>query len=218
MRIAPPPDCSARLENPEIVGGTMGNEGTSLTERELLVLGLLAEEDRYGYQIDTEIKRRSMRVWTTIGFSSIYYTLSQLEQRGLLTSREGEGSKGPKRRVFSITHSGRERLVREAMRQLGKQIPLPTSFYLGLALIKHLDPSDALAAVEDHRRSVKRRLRALRERRLTLGSPGIALDMLGLGIALAEAEAEWLEGFIQRFSTTPAHGKGGDQHGNKDGT
>ncbi|MCY7144283.1 PadR family transcriptional regulator, partial [Streptococcus gordonii] len=44
---------------------------TSLTEE--LILGLLAEQPRHGYQIEKLIEDREMRRWTEVGFSSIYY-------------------------------------------------------------------------------------------------------------------------------------------------
>lgn len=55
---------------------------TSLTEE--LILGLLAEQPRHGYQIEKLIEDREMRRWTEVGFSSIYYVLDKLEKKSLL--------------------------------------------------------------------------------------------------------------------------------------
>ena len=41
--------------------------GTSLTEE--LILGILAEQPRHGYQIEKLIEERGMRKWTDVGFS-----------------------------------------------------------------------------------------------------------------------------------------------------
>ena len=43
-----------------------------MTRADLAVLALVAEEPRYGYQIEGIIAKRGMREWTEIGFSSIY--------------------------------------------------------------------------------------------------------------------------------------------------
>ena len=50
-----------------------------LTDGELLVLGLLAEMPRHGYELEQVIAQRSMREWTRIGFSSISNSLRSLE-------------------------------------------------------------------------------------------------------------------------------------------
>ena len=53
-----------------------------VTEAELMILGLLAERPRHGYEIEEVIEARGMREWTAIGFSSIYYLLNKLEKGG----------------------------------------------------------------------------------------------------------------------------------------
>lgn len=42
--------------------------------------------------------------------SIIYRTLREMEEDGLVSSYEGETSKGPRRRVYTITTSGRDQL------------------------------------------------------------------------------------------------------------
>ena len=58
---------------------------SNLTLSEQLLLGILAEKDYHGYDIEKVIKERGMRQWTGIGFSSIYYLLNRLEQNQLVT-------------------------------------------------------------------------------------------------------------------------------------
>lgn len=169
-----------------------------MTDIELLVLGLLAEQDRYGYQIDEEIKKRNMRRWATIGFSSIYYTLSSLKRRRLLESRVEQSAVGPKRRIFAITDAGRQTLSQEAIARLAECIPSPTSFYLGIALSKHVDRTAVLPALKEHAHRVSERLQEIK-RGIHEDTSVIAKDMMELGIALAEAEAEWLNKFTIRM-------------------
>ncbi len=57
-----------------------------LTDAELLLLGLVAEMPRHGYELDQVIQQRSMREWTQIGFSSIYFVLGKLEKMKLVTA------------------------------------------------------------------------------------------------------------------------------------
>jgi DNA-binding PadR family transcriptional regulator len=55
---------------------------------QLLILGLLAEGPKHGYQIKKLMREISGR-FTTIDTSSIYYPLTQLEKEGFLEKRVG---------------------------------------------------------------------------------------------------------------------------------
>ena len=61
----------------------------SLTEQ--LILGILSEHSEHGYNIEKIIEIRGMRKWTDIGFSSIYYVLEKLEDKGLASSKKTIG-------------------------------------------------------------------------------------------------------------------------------
>ncbi len=72
----------------------------------LAVLTLLAEEPMHGYQIITELSNRSGGVWRPSP-GSIYPTLQQLEDEGLVTVSEQDG-----RRTFTLTDAGRTEVER----------------------------------------------------------------------------------------------------------
>jgi DNA-binding PadR family transcriptional regulator len=74
----------------------------------LAVLRLLAEEPRNGYQLMQTIEERSEGQWRPSP-GSMYPTLSQLEDEGLIHSAEVEGA-----RRFEITDAGREALEERA--------------------------------------------------------------------------------------------------------
>ena len=68
------------------------------------VLMLLAEEPRNGYQLMQTIEERSDGRWRPSP-GSVYPTLSQLEDEGLIRAFERDGTK-----LFELTDQGRERL------------------------------------------------------------------------------------------------------------
>jgi len=70
----------------------------------LALLRLLAEEPRNGYQLIQAIEERSEGLWRPSP-GSVYPTLAQLEDEGLIRSVETEGT-----RRFEITDAGREQL------------------------------------------------------------------------------------------------------------
>lgn len=65
------------------------------------ILAVLGEQPANGYQIIQEIADRSGGVWKPSP-GSVYPTLQQLEDEGLVTASEGGG-----RRIFSLTDEGR---------------------------------------------------------------------------------------------------------------
>jgi DNA-binding PadR family transcriptional regulator len=70
----------------------------------LALLRLLAEEPRNGYQLMQAIEERSEGLWRPSP-GSVYPTLAQLEDEGLVRSVEIDGA-----RRFEITNAGREHL------------------------------------------------------------------------------------------------------------
>ena len=82
-----------------------------MTNAELAILSLVAEEPRHGYEIERVIEERGMREWTEVGFSSIYYLLKKLEQKGLVEGRLAEAARGPARKVYQVTPAGAEHSI-----------------------------------------------------------------------------------------------------------
>jgi DNA-binding PadR family transcriptional regulator len=77
----------------------------------LALLRLLAEQPRNGYQLMQAIEERSEGLWRPSP-GSVYPTLAQLEDEGLVRSVEAEGA-----RRFEITDAGREHLESRAAEQ-----------------------------------------------------------------------------------------------------
>jgi DNA-binding PadR family transcriptional regulator len=173
-----------------------------LRNADLAVLGLLLEQPRHGYQIEQVIRERNMREWTEIGFSSIYTILNRLQRQGLLTAhlQDVEG-RGPARKVYRPTRTGRAAWKRATLEALSQPKEGGLPFMLGLVALPGLPPQQALAAL----RAYRGRLAARRERvaaRREAAGPQLPLFLEGLfdyGLALAGAEVEWVESFIQQL-------------------
>ena len=79
-----------------------------LGNTEVLVLKLLSEKDRYGYEIISELKRRSENVFE-MKSGTLYPILHSLTQKGFLNSYE-KTSFGTTRVFYGITEEGRKML------------------------------------------------------------------------------------------------------------
>ena len=167
---------------------------------EVLVLGLLAEEPAYGYDLLERFGERSMGFWVELGKASVYQTLHRLEQGGLVSGRAQEGTEGPDRRVFRITKAGQKRL-REAAAALAADLaPFETGAGVALGVANALPAADARAAAAARERALRDLLEAIageRARHSAERGPARALSdaMLERQRVLANAELEWLRGF-----------------------
>ena len=85
---------------------------------ELLILALLDERDRHGYEIARLIEERSSG---TISFhaASLYPTLYRLEDKDLIEGRWVERSGQRRRRYYRLTPAGRKALASQRSVWLG---------------------------------------------------------------------------------------------------
>jgi DNA-binding PadR family transcriptional regulator len=84
--------------------------------RDIVVLGLLSENPRYGYEIKMIIDNVMSHV-IDISSGSLYYGLKKLQERGLVEESSVEKiGKRPERSIYTITAEGQEYLDAELPR------------------------------------------------------------------------------------------------------
>lgn len=167
---------------------------------EVVVLGLLAEEPLYGYDLLERFRARSLGSWVEVSKASVYQVLKRLERDGLISGKSQEGTDGPDRRVFRIARAGRERLRRSLMERAAAGGPYETEAGVALGFAHLLSAADARRAVDARERIVKDAVSDLdAELARTASARGAAQDisdtMLQRQRALATAELAWLRTF-----------------------
>ena len=81
---------------------------------ELLVLALLEQQERYGYEISRLINERSQGA-IVFHVTSLYPTLYRLERRGLIEGRWVEKAGQRRRRSYRLTPGGRGVLPKQRL-------------------------------------------------------------------------------------------------------
>lgn len=176
-----------------------------MTNAELAILGLVVERPMHGYEIEQVIEQRSMRNWTEIGFSSIYYLLKKLESEGLVSPKvEKVDSKGPARKVFRPTRRGRSAWKRETRRALGTPKRHYPEIYLGMAGMPGLTIEETTQALEEYRAGLDRRSEEIARGREKSGDdlPLYVEAMFRYGEAMVEAERAWVAGLLEELTIT----------------
>lgn len=188
----------------------------ALTDAELLVLGLVAEMPRHGYQLEQVIEQRTMREWTQIGFSSIYFVLGKLETMKLVSAeRPAETRPNPKtRKIYSVTRSGRRTLVAQTLTALGAIRPTYSSVLLGMINWHALERDEALRALEARSGAIEAevtRLSSIQVDQQPL--PDFVEALFDHSIGQLQTEADWVARTLAYMSTKPWLG-GKDDGGN----
>jgi DNA-binding PadR family transcriptional regulator len=183
-----------------------------LTSAELTLLGLLVEKPRHGYELDEVITTRGMREWTEIGFSSIYYLLGRLRDRGLITEIDGSRStRGKARRVYGPTAEGRRACARSAEAAVAELRPVFPPILVGLANQPVIPPERLQAALD-------RRAAALTERMAAIGAardaqpdvPGFVRAIFDYALGQLAAEQQWLAAYqAAELANPPPPGEDG---------
>lgn len=81
---------------------------------DLMLLSLLSEKDRYGYEIIRELELRSDETFK-LKEGTMYPILHRLENDGYIKSYYGESTAGKKRRYYAITPFGKQQLETEKL-------------------------------------------------------------------------------------------------------
>lgn len=79
---------------------------------QMMLLALIEEQDRYGFEIIKELRERSDDTFD-MKEGSLYPILHRLEQNGFLSSYQQQGTAGKPRKYYSITKKGSNQLVED---------------------------------------------------------------------------------------------------------
>jgi DNA-binding PadR family transcriptional regulator len=166
--------------------------GARLNNNEIVLLGLLEEKPRYGYEIDKIIAERGMREWTDIAFSSIYAVLRGLETKALVEAKtEVTGNRARKR--YSLTKTGQRTLKEEVGRLLSEPAPVNDPFMLGLANIRSLDMGEAADRLGRRRAIMATQVEQLTARKNQVGGDVFVGALFDRTIANLRAEVRFLD-------------------------
>jgi len=169
-----------------------------ITNLEAVVLGIICEKPSYGYEIEATIQDRSIRLWTDIAFSSIYYVLRRLEKQGLIDSTRDEVD-GRLRKIYRATPHGEKMMAARLGESLSTLEKPLSAFNLGVGFMGRLGLTQSLDYLEQRKKTIKERLDSYRDALQVIEARGWPFFIKALytrPITLLEAEEAWLDGFI----------------------
>ena len=117
---------------------------------DLVLLGLIDEKERSGYDIITEIRVRELDRWAKISTSTVYNRLTTLQKNGSILGRTEKDGNRPERVMYSITEKGKETLRTEVLKHLTGFNDDPRT--LGFAFLYGAENKELIRTLEAHER------------------------------------------------------------------
>lgn len=164
------------------------------SDADIVLLSLLAEQPRHGYDLDRVIEQRGYRQWTSLAFSSVYYLLKRLSERGLL--EPDEGSQG-RRTVFRVTEAGRRELRNAAGARVLSPAPPSAGVLPALNAYPRLDDPALVALLAQRAEALLGRLDELRALRAQVDEEH-ALAIFDYEILRQEADLTWTRSLLKK--------------------
>jgi DNA-binding PadR family transcriptional regulator len=171
----------------------------------LSVLATLNEGPMHPYEIARLLRHRGKDQSIKIRYGSLYTVVQSLENQGFVTA-EGTARAGrrPERTVYRLTDDGREELedrLRELVSEPAKEYPL---FEAALSLVGVLPPDEVIGLLTERLRLLEVELAsaraALHELTAEQRLPRIFLIESEYGLAIKQAETDWVRGLIQELT------------------
>ncbi len=165
-------------------------------ERELLLLGLLQEEGRHGYELHDFIEKY-MQSCVELKKPTAYYLLEKLAKGGYVTETVEQSGNRPARRVYKLTKEGEDHfqlLLRENLRQY---IPVRFANLVGLAFLDNIVPAEAIPLLRQRRESMAILLADAETAPAHLGAFQLLIDHQ---VAHLRAELDWLDAVIDHLN------------------
>lgn len=184
----------------------MVKDKPGVTTPDLVILSLLAEQPRHGYEVNAELDRRQARDWVAISRPQIYYSLEKLTRQGLLTETHDAGPLlGADRRVLRTSAKGRAVLARELEQESWTNQRERPAFLTWLALSWQANPLAVKQQVQRRMKfleaEISREEQTLQDVRQEVGHEyHEAVWMLKLTTAQLKSELQWVKRVARELS------------------
>ncbi|TFF87615.1 MAG: PadR family transcriptional regulator [Promethearchaeota archaeon] len=135
----------------------------SLNHSEFIVLGLISEEPSHAYGLNEKIKKRGMRDWTSIGKSSVYRVIKDLEEEGL-AERWIEELDNRVVKMYQITDKGR-RILKNHVYYVLKEYygKYDEEFYVAFSMLPLLSKEELIEAISHSVEIIKAHINELKK-------------------------------------------------------
>tara|TARA_Y100000590_G_scaffold456505_2_gene607237 strand:- start:1617 stop:2147 length:531 start_codon:yes stop_codon:yes gene_type:complete len=160
-----------------------------------LCLGILSLGDATGYEIKKMLQGSLSQIYEA-SYGSIYPSLNSLHNEGLVTCESLSQEKRPDKKIYAITHKGKEELIND-FHEIPSLDKIRSEF-LVMMLFAHMLPDDQISSIIQNRiktyEQILKVLKISKKENVKQKTPEASeMFVLGYGIALIEAQLNYLK-------------------------
>ncbi len=172
-----------------------------MIEQELLLLGLLKEGPKHGYDIKINIKK-ILSLFAGVDLKSIYYPLKVLEKRGMVAKRTSKPTRRPERIVYYLTPKGQERFNELLTKSLLNFKRPQFSLDLSLYFLNYIKPDIAKRRFRARRVVLKQLANGLKQMVGSLKNKKASslVYILEHNLQMVETESRFLSNLIKNLA------------------
>lgn len=162
----------------------------------------------HGYQLKLELRYKHADLWARCDHGQLYLGLQRLERVGWIQGRNHQSARGPRRRVFRITASGRQ-FLGDRLREFGRTLRptyLDVDAFLGTCWV--LPQAEAVDGLRRHLEALSERLRAVRgmEKQMRGHMPKTGELITAHRLAFLGSERRFVRKAIREIAALPSWG------------
>lgn len=168
------------------------------------ILGLLHYQDMHGYRIKKHIENNFGHMWT-INYGQVFTALRKMEEDGLVVMREviPSESRGPNRKLYSITQKGREEFSRWLASFPERPMLIRDPFLLRFVFFGFGEPTRALEITENQIVEYEKQLVRREENMPRWKKQGDYVRLVSeLGLELNRMYLDWLKRVREEITQT----------------
>jgi len=183
-------------------------------DRELLLLGLLRQEEMHGYRI-VEWVEAELRYCTDLKKPTVYFLLGKMEKAGWVSRTRSRQGKRPPRWVYRITETGEAQFQSLLRQNLSSHVPSRFPGDVGLAFLSAAKPQEAVECLLLRRARVQAEADELRQAPVRSGSIEWVVSHQR---AHLESELRWLRALMDQLLSPSNSGQAaaGSTHPNQE--
>jgi DNA-binding PadR family transcriptional regulator len=168
-------------------------------DRELLLLGILREQEMHGYELH-EFIDKNLASCTDMKKSTAYYLLKKMEEAGLISQETRQEGNRPPRQDYHLTPAGETEFQRLLRANLAHYSTAYFTGDIGLVFLDQLEPEEALSLLNSRRAELAEELAAAERIPSRPGHPsGLQLVFDHLVYHL-RAELAWTDSLVNRLN------------------
>jgi len=169
-------------------------------DRELMLLGLLRQQEMHGYQL-MEFFDRALNTCVDIKKPTAYFLLEKMAEAGWITQTASQAGHRPPRRVYRLTPQGEAQFQRLLRDNLAAYSPALFPSDAGLAFVEALNPDEALSLLGRRRALMAAALARAQAAPPHTGGTQLIVEHQARHLT---AELDWLDEVMARLSAPRA--------------